>query len=119
MGVEIEGYKALNLIDHVEETMQTLSVDSIVVTKRDRRGKLPVRELLMCKVKNVHMQEGFSFYEKVKRKIIISEFLQPSWFVFEEGFSQISIHRSFKRMLGIIASIALLVVFSPILTIVL
>ena len=114
VGIEFEGVKTLNLIDNVEETIQALSVDSIVVTKRDRRGKLPVRELLMCKVKNVHIQEGFSFYEKVKRKIIISEFLQPSWFVFEEGFSQISIHRSFKRMLGIIVSITLLAIFSPI-----
>ncbi len=114
VGVEIEGIKALNLIDHVEETIQSLSVDSIVVTKRDRRGKLPVRELLKCKVKNIHIQEGFSFYEKIKRKIIISEFLQPSWFVFEEGFSQISIHRSFKRMLGIFVSIILLAIFSPI-----
>ncbi len=114
VGVEIEGYKALNLIDHVEETMQTLSVDSIVVTKRDRRGKLPVRELLNCKVKNIHIQEGFSFYEKIKRKNIISEILQPSWFVFEQGFSQISIHRSFKRMLGIFVSIILLTFFSPI-----
>ena len=117
-GFEIEGIKVLNLMDHLEETIQELSVDSIVVTQRNRRGKLPVHKLLNCKVKNIHIQEGFSFYEKVKQKIIISEFLQPSWFIFEEGFSQISIHKSIKRALGIIISIILLTIFLPILLLV-
>jgi sugar transferase (PEP-CTERM system associated) len=115
VGVEIEGIKALNMTDHFEETIQELSVDSIVVTQRNRRGKLPVHKLLNCKVMNIHIQEGFSFYEKIKQKIIISEFLQPSWFIFEEGFSQISIHKSVKRALGIIISIVLLAIFLPIL----
>ena len=117
-GFEIEGIKVFNLMDHFEETLQELSVDSIVVTQRNRRGKLPVHKLLNCKVRNIHIQEGFSFYEKIKQKIIISEFLQPSWFIFEEGFSQISIHKSIKRTLGIIISIILLTIFLPILLLV-
>ncbi len=116
--IEIEGFKAFNLTDHIEETIKALSVDSIVVTQRNRRGKLPVHDLLNCKVQNIHIQEGFSFYEKIKQKIIISEFLQPSWFIFEEGFSQISIHKSVKRALGMILSIILLTIFSPILLLV-
>ncbi len=114
----IYGIKVTHLKDKVEETIQTHSVDCIVVTKRNRRGMLPVHELLNCKTQNIHVQEGFSFYEKIKRKIIISEFLQPSWFVFEEGFSQNSIHMSFKRMIGLIFSFILLTIFSPILLLV-
>ena len=117
-GIEIEGIKALNPMDRLEETIQELSVDSVVVTQRNRRGKLPVHKLLNCKVKNIHIQEGFSFYEKIKQKIIISEFLQPSWFIFEEGFSQNSIHKSVKRTLGIIISIILLTISMPILLLV-
>ncbi len=115
LGIDICGIKVSHLKDQVEKTIRDHSADCIVVTLRNRRGKLPVHELLQCKVNNIHIQEGFSFYEKVKRKIIISEFLQPSWFVFEEGFSQISIHRSFKRLLGILISVILLALFSPIL----
>lgn len=117
-GTDIYGIKVSLLKDKIEETIRGHSVDCIVVTKRNRRGMLPVHELLNCKVKNIHVQEGFSFYEKIKRKIIISEFLQPSWFVYEEGFFQNSIHRSFKRMLGIFVSIVLLAIFSPILLLV-
>ncbi len=114
----IYGIKVSLLKDKVMEAIRAHSVDCIVVTKRNRRGMLPVHELLNCKTQNIQVQEGFSFYEKIKRKIIISEFLQPSWFVFEEGFSQNSIHQSFKRMLGIIVSIILLTIFSPILLLV-
>ncbi len=115
---DICGIKVTRIKDKIEETIRALSADCIVVTKRNRRGMLPVHDLLQCKSQNIHVQEGFSFYENIKRKIIISEFLQPSWFVFEEGFSQNSIHKSFKRMIGIIASIILLTIFSPILLLV-
>ncbi len=118
VGTDIHGIQVLCLADQVEETIRTHSADSIVVTQRDRRGKLPVRELLKCKMENIHIQEGFTFYEKVKREIIISEFLKPSWFVFEEGFFQISIHRSIKRMQGIIVSFLLLALSSPLLLLV-
>ena len=117
-GIDFCGVKVSLYNDQIEEIIREHSVDCIVVTQRNRRGKLPVHELLNCKVKNIHIQEGFSFYEKVKRKIIISEFLQPSWFVFEEGFSQVSIHRSLKRLLGIFVSIILLTISSPILLLV-
>ncbi len=118
VGTDIHGIQVLHLGEKVEETIREHSVDSIVVTQRDRRGKLPVHELLKCKVQNIHIQEGFTFYEKVERKIIVSEFLKPSWFVFEEGFFQISIHKSIKRMQGIIVSFFLLTILSPILLLV-
>ncbi len=118
VGTNIHGIQVLCLADQVEEAIRAHSADSIVVTQRDRRGKLPVRELLKCKMENIHIQEGFTFYEKVKRKIIISEFLKPSWFVFEEGFFQISIHRSIKRMQGIVVSFFLLALSSPLLLLV-
>jgi sugar transferase, PEP-CTERM system associated/exopolysaccharide biosynthesis polyprenyl glycosylphosphotransferase len=118
LDTNICGIKVSFLKDKVEEAIRSHSVDCIVVTKRNRRGMLPVHELLKCKTQNIRVQEGFSFYEKVKRKIIISEFLQPSWFVFEEGFSQNSIHKSLKRMLGITVSIVLLVILAPIILLV-
>ena len=79
------------------------------------RGKLPVNELLQCKIKNIRILEGASFYETVKRKILIDDFFKPSWFIFKEGFYYTSLHGSFKRTQGLIVSFILLVVLSPIL----
>jgi sugar transferase (PEP-CTERM system associated) len=119
VGKNIQGIQVLHLMDQIEETIRAHSADSIVVAQVDRRsGKLPVRELLRCKVAHIHIQEGFTFYEKVKRKIAINEYLKPSWFVFQEGFFQISIHKAIKRLQGVIASFILLTIISPILVVV-
>ncbi|CAN2045200.1 Exopolysaccharide biosynthesis polyprenyl glycosylphosphotransferase [Candidatus Magnetomoraceae bacterium gMMP-1] len=115
VGPEVDGVPVFSLKNSIEKIMKKHPADSIVITLRDRRGKLPVFELLKCKVKNIRVQEGFTFYEKVKRKIIIDDFLKPSWFIFEEGFFYSSLHGSFKRTQGIIVSFILLTFLSPIL----
>jgi len=108
----------LGYIEQVDQILREFAIDSIVVTLRDRRGKLPVRELLKSKMANITVQEGVTFYEKVKRKIIIDEFLKPSWFIFENGFCHTSLHGSIKRTQGVVVSFILLTLLSPVLILV-
>ncbi len=115
VGTDFHGVRVLGHMERIQEIIREHGPDSIVITLRERRGKLPVHELLEFKVNNVRIQEGPSFYEKVKRKIIIDEFLKPSWIIFEEGFFHSSLHGSIKRSQGVIVSFILLTVFSPIL----
>ncbi len=115
VGADFHGVPILGLIHQIEETVQKHSIDSIVVTLRERRGKLPIHELLRYKMMNIRIQEGSNFYENVKQKIIIDEFLKPSWIIFENGFYHTSLHRYIKRAQGIIVSFILLVALSPIL----
>ncbi len=115
VGSKTEGVPVLGLMEEVRKIVHEHMIDSIVVTLRERRGKLPVYELLGCKVKNIRIEEGFTFYEKIKRKIIIDEFLKPSWFIFEAGFFHTSIHGFVKRTQGMIVSFILLTFLSPIL----
>ena len=117
-GPAIQGVPVFRCMEKIEETVRAYAIDSVVVTLRDRRGKLPVRELLKSKMDNIHVQEGSTFYEKVKRKIIIDEFLKPSWFIFEDGFCHTSLHGSLKRTQGVIVSFILLAILSPVLLLV-
>jgi len=98
-----------------EKIVQENRIEIIVVTLRDRRGKLPVFELLKSKMDNIEVMEGFTFYEKVKRKIIIDDFLKPSWFIFQGGFFHTSLHSSIKRAQGVLISFILLTILSPVL----
>ena len=118
VGSDFHGVPVVGLVDQVEEIVRTHGADSILVTLRDRRGKLPVRELLRLKVGNLRIQEGNTFYEKVKRNMIIDEFFKPSWIIFEEGFFYSHFHGYLKRMQGIIVSAFLLTLLSPVLLIV-
>lgn len=116
VGVDFQGVSVVGMMEQIKEVLQSVpAIDIIVITLRDRRGKLPVRDLLKLKTQGIKIMEGSTFYEEIKRKIIVDEFLKPSWFVFEEGFSQSSLHRTIKRTQGIIISFCLLTVFSPVL----
>ncbi|MCP4112055.1 MAG: TIGR03013 family PEP-CTERM/XrtA system glycosyltransferase [Desulfobacteraceae bacterium] len=112
---DIQDVPILSQMESFEETMRIHAVDTIVITKRDRRGNMPTEELLKCKVKKIRIHEGFSFYEKVNRNIYIDEFLRTSWFIFEDGFFHTSLHGSVKRLQGIIISFILLTMLSPLL----
>ncbi len=110
------GTPVIGPIERIHEALkQAYPVDTIVVTMRDRRGKLPVHDLLKLKTANILIQEGSTFYEEIKKKIIIDEYLKPSWFLFEEGFCQTPIHRTIKHAQGIIISLCLLTILSPLL----
>ncbi|MBW2672493.1 MAG: sugar transferase [Deltaproteobacteria bacterium] len=116
VGTTFHGVPVLGPMEEINEALQRVyPVNIIVVTLRDRRGKLPVHNLLKLKTSNIRVQEGSTFYEEVKKKIIIDEYLKPSWFLFEEGFCQTPIHRTIKHTQGIIVSFCLLTILSPLL----
>ncbi|HUU40560.1 MAG TPA: sugar transferase, partial [Desulfatiglandales bacterium] len=118
IGKEFHGVKVLGLVSQIEEIVKVYAVDNIIVTLRERRGKMPVRELLKFKLADIRIQEGPSFYEKVKRKIIIDEFLKPSWIIFEEGFFHGYVYNTLKHARCVIISFILLTILSPILILV-
>ena len=113
VGRNFEGVPVLGLVDRMEEVLENHRVDNIIVTLRDRRGKLPVRELLTSKVSNIRIMEGSAFYEQIKKRTDIDEFLKPSWFVFEDGFYHTSLLGFAKRVQGMIVSFILLSLLSP------
>lgn len=116
VGTDFQGVSVVGLMEQIKEVLQSIpAINIVVITLRDRRGKLPIRDLLKLKTGGVKIIEGSSFYEEIKHKIIIDDFLKPSWFVFEEGFCQSSLHRTIKRTQGIIISFCLLTIFFPVL----
>ncbi|SMC49927.1 sugar transferase, PEP-CTERM system associated/exopolysaccharide biosynthesis polyprenyl glycosylphosphotransferase [Desulfocicer vacuolatum DSM 3385] len=115
VGQSIQDIPVLDTMDKLESILSKHTIDTIVVTLRNRRGKLPVHELLQCKFKNIRILEGTQFYETAQRKLLIDDFFKPSWFIFENGFYRTSLHLAFKRIQGLIISFSLLIFLSPIL----
>ncbi len=114
VGTDFHGIPVIGPMEQINEALERVHpVDTVVVTLRDRRGKLPVHDLLKLKTSDIRIQEGSTFYEEVKKKIIIDEYLKPSWFLFEEGFCQTPIHRTIKHAQGMIVSFCLLTILSP------
>lgn len=113
VGADFHGRKVLGHMDRLGEIVTTYNIDSIVVTLRERRGHLPVHELLAFKLSEMRIYEGHEFYEKVLRKMMIDEYFKPSSIIFEKGFILNPVHKSIKRAQGLLVSAVLLALFSP------
>jgi len=94
-----------------------LGVDKIVEALKEKRGALPVNELLKCRVDGVDILKGNSFYEMLTGKLIVSQ-INPAWLIFSDGFRKSAGRRIFKRTTDIILSSVMLVSLSPFLLIV-
>ena len=91
-------------------------VDRIVVGLSDRRGKLPVEELLRAKMAGIRVEDATTTYERVTGKILIDD-LRPSWLIFSDGFRVSRVTRLMKRAIDLTLSLILAIVTLPLMLI--
>jgi sugar transferase (PEP-CTERM system associated) len=87
-------------------------IDRIVVGLSDRRGKLPVEELLRAKMAGIRVEDATTTYERVTGKILIDD-LRPSWLIFSDGFRVSRVTRFMKRAIDLTLSLILAIVTLP------
>ncbi len=94
------------------------SVDRVVISLGDARGKLPMGELLDMRLnQGVRFDHLASVYEEYTGKIAV-ENLRPSWLIFSEGFQHTRGLLAVKRMLDIAAGLVGVVVLMPLMLLV-
>jgi sugar transferase (PEP-CTERM system associated) len=87
-------------------------IDRIVVGLPDRRGKLPIEQLLRAKMAGVRVEDATTTYERVTGKILIDD-LRPSWLIFSDGFRVSRLTRLMKRSIDLTLSILMAIVTIP------
>jgi sugar transferase (PEP-CTERM system associated) len=98
------------------ELAEHLAVQKIVVALEEKRGKLPVQELLACRMRGIEVLEGTSFYEMLMGKLYVKQ-LNPAWLIFSDGFRKSGTLTAAKRVGDVVLSLILLVVLSPLILI--
>ena len=91
--------------------------DEIVVAMDDRRGNLPIRELLEARLRGIDVIDLLQFLERESGKIRV-DLVSPGWLIFSPGFRRSRLRRFAKRVLDVGASGALLLFSWPILLLV-
>ncbi|MCF6283159.1 MAG: TIGR03013 family PEP-CTERM/XrtA system glycosyltransferase [Candidatus Polarisedimenticolaceae bacterium] len=94
------------------EIAQRTDVDEIVIAVDDRRRRLPVDDLLQCKMSNFEVLDLLTFFEK-ELSIIKIDLLYPSWILNARGYNRSAVSRYVKRVFDILMSLILLVLCSP------
>ena len=103
----------IGTIDDIAKIVETHSVDRVVVSLADARGKLPMEKLLDVKLQGVTFDHLASVYEEYTGKIAV-ENLRPSWLIFSSGFRGTRALRAAKRLTDIVAAIVGLILAAPI-----
>src|SRR5215212_6764896 len=79
-------------------------VDRVVVGLPDRRGHLPIQELLHAKLAGVRVEDAATIYERIAGKILVDE-LKPSSLIFADGFEASRVTRFVKRTFDIVCAL--------------
>jgi sugar transferase (PEP-CTERM system associated) len=93
LGIEVVGWTgniegALNrdtVAAHLMGLVSQNRVHRVIVAMPDRRGTLPVEELLDLRLAGVKVEEAASWLEKISGRIEVEQ-LYPSWLIFADGF---------------------------------
>jgi sugar transferase (PEP-CTERM system associated) len=99
---------------HLMEVVQKQKVHRVIVAMPDRRGTIPMRELLNLRMKGIKVEEATSWLEKISGKIEV-ENLYPSWMVYGDGFRRGSTFILIRRALSIVISLFGLILTLPLL----
>lgn len=92
-------------------------VHRVILAMSDRRGGLPVRELLELRLDGVKIEDATSWLEKMSGRIEVDN-LYPSWLIFAEGFRFSAGFMAIRRVVSFIVSLIGLVLLLPIIPLV-
>jgi len=90
-------------IAELERYIDLHRVNRVIIAMVDRRGKLPVNQLLSMKGRGVFIQDGTELYEAITGKIPI-ESLHLGWLLFSPGFHVSRALMFYKRILSMFLS---------------
>ncbi len=87
-------------------------VDEIVVAADERRGGIPLEQLLEVKLHGLDVIDLLSFFEREQGKLPL-EILRPDWLIYSDGFERGAMRDVMKRLFDVVASLLILLVTWP------
>lgn len=102
----------IGAVREVESIVLDRRIDSIIISLTERRGNMPVSQLLHLKFGGVEVEDAHSFIEKVTGRIHL-EHLSPSWLILSDGFRKSHFLYAAKRTFDIVIALVSLVLTLP------
>lgn len=87
--------------------------DEIVIAMDEKRGNLPVRDLLDARLQGIDVLELMEFFERETGKIRV-DLVNPGWLIFSSGFRISKLRGVSERVLDVLASTILVAVSWPV-----
>ena len=94
------------------EMARKRQVSRVIVAMGDRRGRMPVRELLDVRLSGIKVEDVNGILERISGKVEI-EGLYPSWLIFSEGFRLNPTFMLARRVVSTAVSLISLLIILP------
>jgi FlaA1/EpsC-like NDP-sugar epimerase len=78
-------YVLLGPLAHLDKIIEETRPDRIVIAMAERRGRMPVRQMLEAQARGILIEDGVEMYERLTGKLAI-ESLTPSNLIFSNSF---------------------------------
>lgn len=99
------------------ELAERLQIDELVIAPDERRGGLPMEEMLNCVQRGISVIDLSTFFEREAGMVQLNV-LDPSWLVFSGGFDYSTPRRLSKRFFDLLAATILLLLAWPVMLVV-
>lgn len=116
-GQMLFGYPVLGTAGQLEAIANQCGASRIIVAMQERRGTLPIRDLVTLRVKGWEVEEAQSTLAALTGRVALN-MVQPSWLVFSDGFRRSKFTMFLKRIMDLLLSFVGLVVTSPLMALV-
>jgi len=108
------GVPVLGTMQQLKDLVRKHHIHDVVVALKERRGRLPLQDLLVLKMLGVQVDTKDSFLERAIGRLPVTG-LTPSALVFADGFKNLTIYARIKIVPDMVVAGILLVVLSPLL----
>jgi exopolysaccharide biosynthesis polyprenyl glycosylphosphotransferase len=99
-GPQSSPYPMLGPLERLNEILSELRPDRIIVALTERRGRLPVRDLLDARMAGIIVEDGVEVHERLTEKLAI-ESLTPSFLFLSEDFTKSRFQMALRRMVSL------------------
>lgn len=117
IGMSLVNPGIIGAVKDVESISQERGIDRVIISLTERRGYMPVSQLLHLKFAGVGVEDAHSIIERVTGRIHLEQ-ISPSWLILSDGFRKSAILYTIKRAIDIVIALLALVITLPIMVLV-
>ena len=110
-------YPVLGPLERLDKIIDDVKPDRLIVALTERRGRMPLTQLLECGGRGILVEDGLGTYEYFTGKLPI-ESLTPSFLIFSGAFRKSRLQLALRRATGLVAATVGLLLTAPLVAVI-
>jgi exopolysaccharide biosynthesis polyprenyl glycosylphosphotransferase len=110
-------YPVLGPLERLDKIIDDVKPDRLIVALTERRGRMPLAQLLECGARGILVEDGLRTYEYFTGKLPI-ESLTPSFLIFSGAFRKSRLQLAARRATSLLAAAVGLLLTAPLMAVI-